>query len=277
MMTEDRARKKAIRARMAASGEQYSVAARHHAEGQRPDDDAALSEIIACAVRTLAAPGARMAYGHEWQNLPSLSEMAPAVRLVGAAVRTVWRRIAPDRDLRRGRAEGFAEPAAGRYMIDHGGLSEVCIGGTTFTGLSGRALAALRPDAADHESGDALWSLRLVPGVTEAAFEAAETLHDTACRRFAVRVDTARAATASPVKLRVPHGASPRPGPSLALIVWIGRQYVHQVRLRQGASGAPPDQASAGLTKVLTLELWDFGVPTEHLDWSRLPNFRDPS
>ena len=84
--------------------------------GSRPPDDAAtVSEIIACAARTLDAPSARLALAYEWQNLPSADEFGPAARLIGAAVRTVWRRMGGDTPpLRRGESVGFAEPATGR-------------------------------------------------------------------------------------------------------------------------------------------------------------------
>jgi len=65
-VTRDRARKKAIRRRMAASGEPYNVAARK-LPGQAPlsgppgpapaDDAVAARAIIACAATTLAEPG----------------------------------------------------------------------------------------------------------------------------------------------------------------------------------------------------------------------------
>jgi hypothetical protein len=120
-----------------------------------------------------------------------------------------------------------------------------------------------------------LWLLRLVPAAIEAGFEAAETLRGTACRRFAVRVDTARAAAASPGGLRVPLGVSPDLPSILPLTVWIDGQYTRQVRLRDQGQDTKPGPPGAGMRKVYTLELWDFGVPTGHLDWSRLPDFRD--
>jgi hypothetical protein len=167
---------------------------------------------------------------------------------------------------------GFAEPAADRYMIDHGWGGEVADGDTTFTGQPGRPLAGLRRD---RETDDSLWLLRLVPGAAEAGFEAAETLHGTACRRFAVLVDSARAAAASPVRLRKPTGVSPELPPILPLTVWIGGQYVRQVRLRDQGPGTKAGPPADVMGKVYTLELWDFGVSTGHLDWSRIPDFRD--
>ena len=59
-MTRDRARKKAIRARMAAGGEPYSVAARRMGAAGPAGPAVAADEIIARANRTLAVPGARI-------------------------------------------------------------------------------------------------------------------------------------------------------------------------------------------------------------------------
>ena len=166
---------------------------------------------------------------------------------------------------------------------DDAAAGEIGDGGTTFTGRHGRSLADLPPGAADRESGDALWLLRLVAGATEASFEAAETLRETACRRFAVRVDIARAEAASPSRLRPVAGVSPGLGPTLPLTVWTGGQHVRQVRFvdqpgraEPGSAGAGPGPDGSGLRKEYTLELWDFGVPTDHLDWSRLPDSGKP-
>ena len=68
-MTQDRARKKAVRARMAASGEPYSVAARKLA-GQGPADDADRREVIARAQATLAAATARVEIRSEILSAP---------------------------------------------------------------------------------------------------------------------------------------------------------------------------------------------------------------
>jgi hypothetical protein len=61
-VTRDRARKKAARARMAGTGEPYSVAARKTHAGQQPGDASVLREVIVRAKATLAAPSARIEF-----------------------------------------------------------------------------------------------------------------------------------------------------------------------------------------------------------------------
>ena len=50
---------------------------------------------------------------------------------------------------------------------------------------------------------------------------------------------------------------------ALPVEVWLDAQHVRRVRYR-------PEH----LTE--TLELWDFGVALDDLDWTRLPAFRSP-
>ena len=59
-MTRDRARKKAIRERMASSGEPYVVAARQLAATGPASEAVAVRTVIARAEHTLAAPSARI-------------------------------------------------------------------------------------------------------------------------------------------------------------------------------------------------------------------------
>jgi hypothetical protein len=58
-VTRDRARKKSVRAQMAASGEPYSVAARKLGSTGAADEAAARDEVITRAETTLAAASAR--------------------------------------------------------------------------------------------------------------------------------------------------------------------------------------------------------------------------
>jgi hypothetical protein len=290
-MTQDRTRKKEIRARMAASGEPYSVAARNLA-ADGPTGEAA--EIVACAVRTLGEPSARMAYRRDW-TLPRLADMGLAARLVGSAVKTawnVWTWGLPDINHRHTVCEGFAEPAASRYMIGHGrfmvdggqsttdgfGLSELRTAGTTFTGKPGRSLDSV-PFSQRTKSNDALWSLRLLPGTTQAEPEGSETLRGTLCRKFTARVDVARAVATSPVKLHVPMAVSEGRmlQESLTLTVWIDEQHIRQVCFRdENPRDAESPKPELSAFTDHTLELWDFGVLVSNLDWSRLPGTEPP-
>lgn len=273
-MTKDRPRKKAIRARMAASGEPYSVAARNlDAAGAQPGD-AAADEILALAERTLTESSARVALrsDFEYSRPAAKRNPGPIGRLIGLASKAVWDFAAGGKEFGHSAGEGFLEPAASRYMIDFGHYAQLCTGGVTFGGLSGRSLETLRPSSR-HE-GDVLWLIRLAAGATEAHLEGTETLRGTLCRKYVVRAEAERAATASGLTaLLTPLGVSSPQPEAVALTVWIDEQHIRQIRFEDrighehGGSGA----------KILTLELWDFGVPVHDLDWLRLPTFRTPS
>ncbi len=48
--------------------------------------------------------------------------------------------------------------------------------------------------------------------------------------------------------------------------------------LKQHMLPGPADEAGhSGIFREVTLELWDFGVSVNKLDWSRLPSFRTSS
>jgi hypothetical protein len=276
-VTKDRHRKKAIRARMAASGEPYSVAARNLGAAAAPSGDA-VAEIVACADRTLAERSARIEHRFDWNISRSkpLASPGPVGRLARLIGKAVWERVSDGAQFGHGAAEGFLEPAAGRYMIDYGSYAETCADSVTFGGRSGRSLQTLRPSSR-HE-GDVLWLLRLLPGTTEARLEGTETLRGASCREYTVRVEVARAAAAAGgTGLPVPSGVEPRRPPVLALTVWIDGQHIRRVRFENRAPKDLEGTPGGSAAKVLTLELWDFGVSVRELDWSRLPSFRTPS
>ena len=55
--------------------------------------------------------------------------------------------------------------------------------------------------------------------------------------------------------------------------VWTDGQDVRRVRFaRRAGNDIGPDLDGYG--SLTQLELWDFGVPVAHLDWSRVPDFR---
>jgi hypothetical protein len=54
-------------------------------------------------------------------------------------------------------------------------------------------------------------------------------------------------------------------------MLWIDEEHIRRVRLEERAS-----EKYSSVSKRRTLELWDFGVPADSLDWSRLPSFRTP-
>src|SRR5882762_6841981 len=102
-VTRDRARKKAVRARMAASGEPYTVAARALAAAKPQSDMAAVRAIITCANSTLAVPSSRIELRTDWESAPGPGRPerrppGPAGRLARRAASAAWRRIAPGTD-----------------------------------------------------------------------------------------------------------------------------------------------------------------------------------
>jgi hypothetical protein len=229
--------------------------------------------IVACATRTLAEPGARIVSSHDW-NMPPLASLAGeglASRLIVSAAGAVWRRVTAgtDHDFSHGESVGFAEPATGRYMImdSFTEITEVGVDGTIFSGRNPKPLE----DATTIKPGDVLWPLRLLLGATEATPEGTQTLRGTVCQKFAVQVDTARAAVASEVELRVPAGVSPGHKRLMALTVWVDGQHVRQIWFREQPAKPRPPGPAGTVSMDRTLELWDFGGPPQDLDWSRLP------
>lgn len=104
-MTRDRARKKAIRARMDANGETYTTAARK-LDAARVGDGAVApaTVLIACVNRTLASPGARIALRVDWASRWGLGRPAGhrpgrVGRLATFAADAVVKRISPGTDL----------------------------------------------------------------------------------------------------------------------------------------------------------------------------------
>jgi hypothetical protein len=246
-VTRDHARKKAIRARMAASGEPYSVAARNFdAAG-----GVAASEIIARVGRTLAEPSAHIEFRTDL-NVPPFERRGspgPMGRLAKRAAKAVWAR-AGGKEFGHSVGDGILEPAAGRYMIDYGWYAQISTGGRIAGGQSG-ALVQPRHFRAEERSGELLWLLRLLPRTTEASPAGDEIVRGTLCRKFAVTAD------------------------SVPLTVWIDTEHVRRVQLEEHAQD--PQPRGRHVSRELTLELWDFGVSVETLDWSRLPSFRTPS
>jgi hypothetical protein len=181
--------------------------------------------------------------------------------------KAVWDSVSGGATFGHGKAEGFIEPARGRYMIDFGSYAEICADGVIFSGLSGRSLLTLRPSS--RREGAPLWLLRLLPGTTDARPDGTETLRGTMCRKYAVHVEVARAAAAiGAAGLPAPSGVNATQPPMLGLGVWIDDQHIRQVRFEDGAGGS--------VAKILTLEIWDYGVLVDGLDWSHLPTFRTP-
>jgi hypothetical protein len=256
-VTRDRARKKAIRARMAATGEPYSVAARE-LDDTPPANDTVVREVVARVNATLAAPSARIEYRADMDFGPREGQTrprpGPVGRLARLAAGAAWKRIAPGVDageLREGFLHqvgvGFVEPAAGRYQIDYGAYAQMYIDDELFGGQSG---ASLRPNNRVRQERPQEWNplglLRLLREVTTARQAGAETLRGTPCRAVVVLAGSAE------------------------LTVWIDEEHVR--RIQSDERGPAPRRS----LWVRSFELWDFGTPAGSLDWTHLPSFRTP-
>lgn len=255
-MTRDRARKKAIRSRMAGTGEPYSLAARRLGGSQPADDEAALRAVIACARNTLAAPSARIEIRSDWEITRHQGE--PRLNVIGKlarfAVRSALKRVEPEMSMAELReafmhttGDGFVEPAAGRYLIDLGGHALMASDGKHFSGPSGRPLGAGYQDSA--HTVDPLEVLCQLRDATGARYAGGETVRGTQCRVATVSSDTAE------------------------FTVWMSDEHFRRIQFEERPSRRNPRVTAA---RRRTIELWDFGVPVDSLDWSRLPSFRTP-
>jgi hypothetical protein len=258
-VTRDRARKNAIRARMAASGEPYSTAARRLGAAGPADDLAAADEIVARANNTLAAPRARVEMRVDWDTSrgPERRERhrpGPVRRLAAFAATAVVKRISPETDLASMReefkqglmhpvGEGFVEPTADRYQIDFGSYAMMQFNGQHYSGASGRPLQArYRSRSLPDEP---LELLKRLCDVTDAREVGRETVRGTPCRAIAARAGSAE------------------------FNVWIDDEHIRRVQTEDSGSS---ERISLSLRK--TLELWDFGAEDVSADWTRLPSFR---
>jgi len=259
-VTRDHARKKAIRARMNASGETYSTAARKldAASGGPAEPNAVL---IARVNSTLASPAARIGIRADWGSRWGLGR-APWHRpgrveqLAASAARVVGRRVAAEAGLARVReklagalfhpaGEGFIEPAAGRYQIDYGGIAVMEFNRQSYRGAPGAPLEEKHRWEGYPDADAPLKLLRRLRDVTDARSAGHETVRGTPCEIIAASVGSAE------------------------YTVWIDGEHIRRVRTEQSGSS---ERIDLSLTK--TLELWDFGTGDIPVDWTHLPSFQ---
>ena len=135
-MTRDRARKKSVRAQMAASGEPYSVAARKLGSTGAADEPAAMDEVITRVEATLAAASARFEVRKEVTADPVTAPVRDrhrhgrVKRLAGVAVKAAWDHMVPEqaeRTAASGMARGIIEPPPGSFSITSSGRTPACL------------------------------------------------------------------------------------------------------------------------------------------------------
>ena len=239
-MTRDRARKRSVRARMTASGEPYSVAARKLASSAEP----ALSLLAERVNATLAARSARIRYRVETDLATREDLRAKFVRFIGDAAAEAHR--PRHGSVHRRRRRRRFHRAADRPISDLlGGYATVVTGGRQFFGRTGESVE--EHPSPDSYSGDdwLLEPLEWVRGTAIARFGGEDIVRDTPCQVIAAETRLAPVCVLDGRRL---HPASPR----------ADREVGHMGDVRGQA----------------TLELWDFGVAAETLDWSRFPGPR---
>jgi hypothetical protein len=226
--------------------------------GPAADPAGALAELIDCAGRTLTAPSARIqirADTDTGRDPEQDRERRPGLigRLAGRAVKRLLGSAAVDLSAAEFRelllhqfGAGFVEPAARRYLIDFGGFAQALVDGRYYGGLSGEPLGPRyenRPGPSRR--GDPLYALGRLQRATAARWAGHERVRWTTCRVVTATV-----------------GAD-------EFTVWIDGRHVQRFQTAEPGSGR-----YARATRTETVELWDFGVPVDELDWSRLPAFR---
>jgi hypothetical protein len=250
-VTRNRARKKAIRARMDASGEPYSTAARKLDAAGPALAPVTAGEIIARVNSTLTSPRARieirMDRDIDW--VPGRQERdrpGPAGRLATFAGEAVWKLIFKQQRFMHLAGEGFIEPAASRYQIDFGGYAMMHFNGQHYSGAPGRQLRSRHrtenPSENPFEPLEVLGKLR---DVTDARQIGHETVRGTPCRAIAVRAGSAE------------------------FTVCIDDEHVRRIQTEDSITGE-----RASTSTRYTLELWDFGAEDGPADWTHLPSFR---
>jgi hypothetical protein len=255
-VTRDRARKKSVRAQMAASGEPYSVAARKLGSNGAAGEAAARDEVITRAEATLAASSARFEIRKQVTADPAAvpaedrHRHGPFKRLAGSAAKTAWDHMVPERDRTRlrtafsGMARGIVEPSARRFQ--HHQVRQD-------PGALALAMIITRPELggtlnADVMREDPLELLARLRAVTAARYAGDETIRGARCRKIA--------ATAG--------------GTAAVLTVWVDSEHVRQI---QAVTAKTTERIAVTVlaTTTVTVQLWDFGVPVDSTDWPALP------
>lgn len=255
-VTRNRARKKSVRAQMAASGEPYSVAARKLGSSGAPGEASARDEVITRVEATLAASSARYEVRKEVAADPVTApaqnqhRFGPFKRLVGNAVKTARDHVVPEQARTRlrtaasGMATGIIEPSARRFR--HYQVKQDL-------GTLALAMVITRPEfggtpKAHVMTEDPLELLTRLRSVTAAGYAGEETVRDARCRKFAVTVS----------------------GSTAGFSVWVDDEHVRRIQ------AVTPETRERVVVTVLamttvTVQLWDFGVPVDSMDWPPLP------
>jgi len=145
--------------------------------------------------------------------------------------------------------EGVIDFRSRRYML-FGPYAQVYANGELRGGAPGRSLSSLT--RGNNRPVVPLWLLDLLDGMHDAGESGRQELRGVSCRRLTPDLDARHASTTLPSHWSAdPDVLRPE--------VWIGDDgYIHRVQVR-------------AMDRTQGLELWDFGVPVDDIDWTRLP------
>jgi hypothetical protein len=163
-------------------------------------------------------------------------------------------------------AEGVIDMAGRRYMLDYGSYARLYADGKEWDGRSGRPLATLPPNADPVPTP--LWLLDIVAGFTGVCDVEAEAVRGNSCRHVTGTIDLSRAPHMVPSGVAVPACKRYEDLLSMPIDIWIDDTHIRRVRFGSKHFPGPSGHRSE------TLELWDYGVSLDNLDWTRLPAFR---
>jgi hypothetical protein len=145
--------------------------------------------------------------------------------------------------------EGVIDLRSRRYML-FGPYAQLYANGELRGGAPGRSLSSLTRD--DNRPVVPLWLLDLLDAMHDAGESGGQELRGVSCRRLTPDLDARHASAILPSHWSAdPDVLRPE--------VWIGDDgYVHRVQVH-------------AMDRTQGLELWEFGVPLDGLDWTRLP------
>ncbi len=228
----------------------------------------ALEALADARRRTFAAATARieLRVDLDWAMPPLVRPrrgglLTPAVAAGKAAGKRLLGIASGGVDFRHMSAEGVIDIAGRRSMLDYGGAARLYADGREWDGASGCPLATLPSDKPQMPTP--LWLLDVLVGVTAATDMPSETVRGARCRRVAATADLSVASRAAPGGLATPERERFEELLALPVGIWLDDEHIRRVRFTWGH-------------RTDTLELWDFGVPLDDVDWTRLPTFRTP-
>jgi hypothetical protein len=142
--------------------------------------------------------------------------------------------------------DGVIDFRGRRYLL-FGAYAQIYANGELRGGAPGRSLSSL--PRSKNRPVVPLSLLDLLDGMRDAGESGTEILHGVSCRRLTPELGASQTLpshwSADPDELRPE--------------VWVGEDgYIHRAQVH-------------AMDRTQGLELWDFGVPLDHLDWTRLP------